>query len=189
MLKQFLLTAGLAAALFAQAPPSPTPFNGTLVSSSNDSVTIKDKEGKTVVVQMAPGWTVSKNRKGDAAAVKAGDFVATANTIVDASTGKATELRVLEPGYRPENGTHGIVGSPNMMTHGTVASAKKTGDDVELTVISPDGSRRIIVPAGVGVTVSDLLDRTALKPGVGVSGVTRKGDDGVYRAGRVTVAN
>jgi hypothetical protein len=70
------------------------------VSFNDDSATLKDKDGRTLVVQMTPGWTVAVNRVGDAAAIKPGNFVATANTVVDAGTGKSTELRVLEPGYR-----------------------------------------------------------------------------------------
>ena len=176
------------AASFAQAPPSPTPVSGTVVSFNDDSVTLKDKEGKTVVVQMTPGWTVSVLRVGDAGAIKPGNFVATANAAVDAGAGKSTELRVLEPGYRPEEGTHGVEGSANMMTHGTVASALRTSEGVELNVTYPGGSRRIIVPPGVTVTFSDLQDRSTLKPGIAVSSVTRKGPDGIPRAGRLVLS-
>ena len=74
------------------------------------------------------------------------------------------------------------------MTHGTVASADKTSAGMELNVTWPDGSRRIIVPSDITVTFFDPLDRKTLKPGASVSGVTRKGTDGVYRAGRLVVA-
>ena len=83
------------------------------MSASDGSVTLKDKEGKTVVIQMTAGWTVSIARMADAGGIKPGSFVATANALVDANSGKSTELRVLEPGYRPEEGTHGMVGSAN----------------------------------------------------------------------------
>lgn len=184
----FVAFLAASAAMFAQAPPSPTPFSGTVVSFNDESVTLKDKTGKTIVVQMTPGWTVSVARVGDAATIKPGNFVATANVALDPGSGKSTELRVLEPGYRPEEGTHGIEGSPNMMTHGTVAAASKTSAGVELNVTYPGGSRRIIIPADVTVTFSDPQDRTVLKPGVAVSSVTRKGDDGIPRAGRLVLA-
>jgi len=54
---------------------------------------------------MTAGWTASIPRVVDAATVKPGAFVATANAVIDPNSGKATELRVLEPGYRPEEGT------------------------------------------------------------------------------------
>jgi hypothetical protein len=112
--------------------------------------------------------------------------VATTNIPQDDKSGKSTELRVLEPGYRPEEGTHAVSPSnPNMMTHGTVKSIVKTAEGVELEVTYPSGSRHIVVPSGVPVTVSDPLNRSVLKPGVAVSGVTRTGPDGVPRASRL----
>jgi hypothetical protein len=106
---------------------------------------------------------------------------------LDDESGKSTELRVLEPGYRPEEGTHGM-GGANIMTHGTVASAARTDAGVELQVTYPGGSRRIVIPSDVTVTFFDLQDRSTLKPGVSVSGVTRKGPDGVPVAGRLVLS-
>ena len=171
----------------AQGPPPPSGFAGTLISFSETAATLKDKEGKTIVVQMTPDWTVSVARIGDAAAIKPGSFVATANTVIDGDSGKSTELRVLEPGYRPEEGTHAMGNSNTMMTHGTVESAAKSPAGVELKVTYPGGSRRIVIPPDVTVTYFDLKDRKELTAGVSVSGVTRKGSDGVARAGRLVL--
>ncbi len=191
MFKTMILLAATLAIPFAtvaQGPPPPTGFSGTLVSYNDDTATLNDKDGKAVVIHMTPGWTVSIARVGDAAAIKPGSFVATANTVVDENSGKSTELRVLEPGYKPEEGTHGMGGSTNMMTHGTVASATRTPAGVELNVTYPNGSRRIIIPSDVTVTYFDLQDRKLLKPGMSVSGVTRKGADGVSQAGRLVLS-
>jgi hypothetical protein len=190
--KPLLLTAVLAipALNFAQAPMPPHAFSGIMVSVDSDSVTLQNTDGKTLVVQMTAGWTVSVNRVVDADAIKPGNFVATTNTPVDANTGKSIELRILEPGYRPEEGTHAV--SPtnsNMMTHGTVKSSTRTDAGVELEVVYPNGSRHIIVPPDVPVTFSDPLDRAELKPGVAVGGVTRPGPDGVPRASRLQLSN
>jgi hypothetical protein len=139
---------------------------------------------------MTSGWTVSVNRTADASAIKPGAFVATTNTPLDDKSGRSTELRVLEPGYRPEEGTHAVSPSnPNMMTHGTVKSAVRTAEGMELEVTYPSGSRRIVVPAGVPIIVSDPLDRSVLKQGVAVSGVTRPGPDGIPRASRLQLVN
>jgi hypothetical protein len=173
----------------AQAPAPPHGFSGTLVSVAGDSVTLRDRDGKTLVVQMTPGWTVSVNRKVDADAIKAGSFVATQNVPVDANTGKSTEVRILEPGYRPEEGTHAVSATnPNMMTHGTVKSATKAAEGVELEVTYPNGSRHLLVAPGVPVTLSDPLDHSVLKPGVAVGGVTRPGPDGVEHASRLQLS-
>jgi ribosomal protein S11 len=168
-----------------QAPP--VGHAGALVAYTDDSVTLKDKEGREVVVAMTPGWTVSRPRSLPAAAVKPGDFVAAANKVVDEHTGQAVELRIMEPGYRPEYGTHIMAQSGNAMTHGTVGSARPTAAGVELEVGYPGGGRRLILPAGMQVTDYELLGRGVLKPGTRVSAVVREGEDGVARAGRLTL--
>jgi hypothetical protein len=174
---------------FAQAAAPPHGFAGAVVSVDGNTVTLQDKDGKNFTVEMTPGWTVSVNRKADASAIKPGDFVATQNVPVDDNTGKSTEVRVLEPGYEPEHGTHAVSATnSNMMTHGAVKAVTKTDAGVELEVTYPGGSRRIVVQDGVPVTVSDPLDRSALKPGVAVSGVTRPGADGIPRASRLQPA-
>lgn len=175
---------------FAQAVTPPHPFNGAIVSVDGDNVMLQDKDGKNFTLEMTQGWTVSGNRKVDPDAIKPGNFVATANVPVSASTGRSTELRILEPGYRPEEGTHAVSATDsNMMTHGTVKSANKTDAGVELEVTYPGGSRLILVPPTVPVTISDPLDRSVLKPGVMVGGVTRTGPDGIPRASRLQLPN
>lgn len=180
----------LPALAFAQAVTPPHPFNGTIVSVDGDTVTLQGKDGNNFTVQMTPGWTVSVVRKADLDAIKRGDFVATANVPVSPSTGRSIELRILEPGYRPEEGTHAV--SPtdaNMMTHGTVKSVEKNEAGVYLEVTYPDGQRHILVPPNAPVTISDPLDKSVLKPGTAVGGVTRTGADGVARASRLQLAN
>jgi hypothetical protein len=189
-LLKFTALIALPAIAFGQAVTPPHPFNGTIVSVDGDNVSLQDKDGKPFTVQMTPGWTVSVVRKVDADAIKPGSFVATANVPVSATTGRSTELRILEPGYRPEEGTHAV--SPtdsNMMTHGTVKSVSKTEAGVEIEVTYPDGKRNLLVPPNVPVTISDPLDKSVLKPGVAVGSVTRTGPDGVPRASRLQLSN
>lgn len=170
----------------AQAPAPPTRFAGTIVSVSGDTVTLADKGGKPFIVSMTPGWTVSSNRTGQLEDLKPGEFIASANAPVDASTGKSTEVRILEPGYRPEQGTHPVSSTnSNMMTHGTVTAVHRTSDGLDVEVTYPNGSRHLLVSSGTPVTVSDPKDRASLKPGLPVEGVTRTEPDGVLRASRI----
>jgi len=180
----------LVAASVANAQNPPKGFSGTIVSVAGDSVTLQDKDGKELVVQMTPGWTVSVNKPLDADAIKPGSFIATTNTVVTPSTGRSTEVRILEPGYRPEEGTHAVSPTnPNMMTHGTVKTVSATDAGVELEVTYPGGSRFLLVPPNVPVTLSEPLDKSVLKPGVAVSSVTRTGADGVERASRLQLVS
>ena len=187
---KFALLLALPALASAQAVTPPHPFNGTIVSVAGDTVTLQGKDGQNFTVQMTPGWTVSVNRKVDADAIKTGSFIATTNVPVTARTGRSTEVRILEPGYKPEEGTHAVSQTDaNMMTHGTVKSVTKTDAGLELEVTYPDGSRMLLVPPDAPITLSDPLDKTALKPGTAVGGVTRTGADGVPRASRLQLAN
>ena len=181
-----LPAAAFAQQLQVQAPP--TGFNGEIVKYADESVTLRDKDGKEVTVAMTRGWTVSRPVKKPSTAIKKGDFVATANKVVDDRTGESTELRIMEPGYRPEYGTHLMAQGGNAMTHGTVDKASRTGKGVELDVSYPGGSRHLIVPGDMQITDYELLDRKVLKPGTRVGAVARKGDDGVLRAGRLTLS-
>jgi hypothetical protein len=177
--------ATLAQDMKVQAPP--VGYAGALLAYTDDNVTLKDKEGRELVVAMTPGWTVSRPRSLPATAVKPGDFVATANKVVDEHTGQAVELRIMEPGYRPEYGTHIMAQSGNAMTHGTVNAVRQTAAGVELEVGYPGGSRHLILPGAMKITEYEPLKREVLKPGTRVSAVVRKGDDGVSRAGRLTL--
>jgi hypothetical protein len=195
MFKRLVLGAAfltLSTVTLAQQVPQPPPvgFSGALIEYSDTSVTLKDKQGKVITVAMTPGWFVSSARELNADAIKAGNFVASANTNVNANTGQAKELRIFEPGYRPEEGTHLMQGQANTsMTHGTVKTITKGADGAELEVVYTDGSRHLIVPSDVKVTGYDVYDRGTLKPGIRVSAVARKGIDGILRAGRLTVAS
>ncbi|MCS0631158.1 hypothetical protein NX786_17635 [Telluria mixta] len=178
-------SAALAQPLQVQAPP--TGFSGELVSYTDDSVTLTDKDGRQVVVAMTPGWSVSRPRSLPATALKPGDFVATANKVVDERTGQSTELRIMEPGYRPEYGTHLMARSGTAMTHGTVGNVRQTAAGVELDVAYPGGARHLILADGMTITGYEPLARGVLKPGTRVSAVVRKGEDGIPRAGRLTL--
>lgn len=168
------------------APVPPKGFTGTIVSVDGDNITLQNKDGQNFSVQMTPGWSVSANRKGTPDDIKPGDFIATTNVPVTANAGRSTEVRILEPGYRPEEGTHAVSATDsNMMTHGMVKSADKNDAGVELQITYPGGSRLILVPQDAPVVISDPLDKSVLKPGVAVSGVTRAGIDGVPRASRL----
>lgn len=75
-----------------------------------------------------------------------------------------------------------------MMAHASVKSVSRTSNGVEIDVVWHDGSRRIIVPDNASVIVSDPFDRSILKPGQLVTGVTRPGADSILRAGRLQLA-
>jgi hypothetical protein len=157
-----------------------------LVSASEDNVVLKLKDGQVVTVAMTKGWPVGTARSVKVDAVKRDDFVATTNADIDAGSGRANELRIFEPGYRPEIGTHPMPQPKTSMTHGTVSTTTPTPDGGrELLITYPNGSRRVLVGPDVKVTAYDLQPRSLAKPGAMVNAITRKDSDGVPRAGRL----
>ena len=170
----------------AQVPESPVGYTGSLVSAGDDNVVLTMKDGKTVTVAMTKGWTVGTARSVKVDAVKRDDFIATINVDIDAGSGRANELRIFEPGYRPEIGTHAMPQPHTSITHGTVSTTTPTPDGGrELLITYPNGSRRVMVGPDVKVTAYDLQPRSLAKPGSMVNAITRKDADGVPRAGRL----
>ncbi len=172
----------------AQPFEAPRGVSGAIVSVADDTVVLKPQAGATVTVAMTTGWTVVVVRPVGHDAIKPGAFVASANQGVDDQTGRASELRIFEPGYEPEHGTHAIgAGRTGLMTHGAVTKVVETAAGTEVDVTYAGGSRHLIVPADVPVYESFVVDRARAAPGVEVGAVTRKGDDGIWRASRLTL--
>ena len=196
MFKPLILAIGLAAApvlALAQSatpagPPAFTRYAGTVTAVAADHLTVKDKDGKTSDVPLSRTWTAVAARPVDIEAIKPGSFVATANTDIDATTGKSIELRVFEPGNKGGEGSFPMAQPHTTMTNATVQTVTKGAQGRELVVAYPGGTRHIIVPPDVQVIGNFPIDRDSIKPGDEISAFGVKGDDGVARATRVQVA-
>ena len=194
MSKPFALAAltasacALASAVLAQAPPAFTRYAGTVTAVAADHLTIKDKDGQVSDVPLARTWTAVGTHPVDIEAIKPGSFVATANTDIDADTGKSIEVRVFEPGNTLGEGSRPMAQPHTTMTNATVQTVTKGAQGRELVVSYPGGTRHIIVPPDVQVIGNFPIDRDSIKPGDEISAFGVKGDDGVARATRVQVA-
>ena len=166
---------------------APVPYRGSVVSVGSTSLRLRTDEG-VVEVPMMSGWTAAAARRGDAAAIRAGDFIASASVDTGASSGRAREVRVLEPGYRPEFNSHAMDQPGLTMTHAVVVSSQPAPEGQWLVVEFPGGARRILVPPGTPVTLYTAVDRKLVAPDVRVSLVTRVSADGVARSSRVVLA-
>jgi hypothetical protein len=193
MFKPLILAAGLAAApalALAQpaAPPAFTRYAGTVTAVAEDHLTIRAQNGQTVEASLSPTWTAVATRPVDIEAIKPGSFVATANTNIDANTGKSIELRIFEPGNKGGEGSRPMAQPNTTMTNATVQTVTKGAEGRELVVTYPGGERHIIVPPDVQVVGNFPIDRDSIKPGDEVTAIAVKGDDGVARVNRVQVA-
>lgn len=173
-------------ARIVQAPPKGV--SGIIVAVAEDHVIVKQKDGKAIEVVMTPRWTISTLRTAPFSELAIGDFIGSASYDLGPEFGRANELRIFEPGYRPEYGTHAIATPSTSMTHGFVFGIKKRHDGHVIEVAYPEGRRLILVPDALPITVSDPLPRSAATPGQDVSLVMRPGVDGIYRASRLVIA-
>ncbi len=171
----------------AGAPPAFTRYAGMVTAVAADHLTVKDKDGKVSDVPLAKTWTAVATHPVDIEAIKPGSFVATANTDIDANTGKSIELRVFEPGSKLGEGSRPMAQPHTTMTNATVQTVTKGAQGRELVVTYPGGARHIVVPPDVQVIGSFPVDRDSIKPGDEISAFGVKGDDGVARATRVQV--
>ncbi|MGZ5984896.1 MAG: hypothetical protein ACXWK7_08155 [Caulobacteraceae bacterium] len=199
MSKLLILVAGLAAApalALAQPAPAPAPgappaftrYAGTVTAVAADHLTLKQADGKIVEAPLSRTWTAVAVRPVDIETIKPGSFVATANTDIDANTGKSIELRIFEPGNKGGEGSRPMAQPNTTMTNATVQTVTKGAQGRELVVAYPGGTRHIIVPPDVQVIGNFPIDRDSVKPGDEVTALGVKGDDGVARATRVQVA-
>jgi hypothetical protein len=200
MTKPFILAIALAAASAltisakAQAPRAGGPpanftrYAGTVTAVTSDHLTIKQQDGATAEVPLATTWTAVATRPVDIEAIKPGSFVATANTNIDANTGKSIELRVFEPGNNGGGGSFAMAQPNTTMTNATVQTVTKGAQGRELVVTYPGGTRHIIVPPNVQVIGNFPVDRQSIKAGDEISAFGVKGADGVARVTRVQVA-
>lgn len=182
-----LAFAPLAYAQTPAAPPALVRYAGVVIAVADDSLTIKDKDGATVVVPLARAWTVVATHPIDIEAIKPGSFVATANTNIDADTGKSIELRVFEPGNKGGEGSRPMAQPNTTMTNATVTTVTKGAVGRELDVAYPGGTRHIIVPPEVQVIGYTPVDRDRVKPGVTIAAAAAKGEDGVARVARLQI--
>jgi hypothetical protein len=166
----------------------PRGVSGTVVSLAEESVVLKQADGATKTVAMTKGWTVGKLRKAMIDELRLGDFIGSANADLGPDSGRANELRVFEPGYQPEYGTHAIATAGTSMTHGFVFDIAKRAEGTLLDIAYPGGHRAVLVAQAMSITITDLQPRASAAPGVAVSAVTRAGSDGVHRASRLVLA-
>lgn len=190
MLRQLALivgVSGLAGAALAQAPSGIIRIGGVVTAVAPNSVTVRGPDGKVTVLPLALTWTVVKTRPVDIEAIKPGSFVATANTNIDAGSGKSIELRMFEPGSHLGEGSRPMAQANTTMTNGTVQTVKKGSGGRELDVSYPGGVRHIVVPPDVQVIGSFPADRSEVKPGVTISAIAAKGPDGNPLGTRISI--
>ena len=182
-----LLLAALAVPAFAQAPQgTPTNIRGKVAKLDGTNLTVKTREGPTVMVALAPNAGVRSLEKKKLSDIKAGDYVA--STSMPGKDGKlhAVEIHYLPPAA-PELQIPYDYKPGSVMTNAHVTGIAKATTGTTLTMTYKGSTADIVVdPKTVIVTTADasLAD---VKPGKAVFLRAVKGADGAITANNVTV--
>ena len=119
---------------------------GTITSLDGDVLSVKTREGKDVMIQLAPDAQVATTKKVSAAEFKPGSYVGV--TSLKGSDGRLVAKRVHALGPQVPQMHDAWDGIPDsMMTNSNITSITKAGSGNELTLTNKDGEQKILVNA------------------------------------------
>ena len=184
------LVAALAAtAALAQAPQT-VHLRGVIEKVDGNSVTAKSDKGDELKLNLADKMLVVAVVKASLADIKDGDFIGSGAMPQPDGSQKAIEVHIFAEsmrgtgeGFRPWDG------APNStMTNGTVGNAVTGVDGPVITVKYKDGEKKIMVTPEVPIVRYEVVDLSALKPGVAFSVLAAmKQPDGSFNISRINV--
>jgi hypothetical protein len=153
---------------------------GVVAAVSANSVTVTDRDGKPVVVALAPNWTVAVLKPISADAIVPGSFIGTTEMPQADGTGVSLEVHVFPPGVKMGEGHYPWDLQPGaMMTNGTVGTVKAVGAGRALDVTYPSGTRHVVVPAGAPIVqITPGGAQSLIQAGVSVFLVAAPGPGG-----------
>ncbi len=178
----------LALPAFAQNPPEGTPIyvRGTVDKLDGQALSVKERDGQTVAVKLAPDATVVTLVKKSVADIKPGDFVA--STGLKGKDGKlhAIEARIM-PKPTPDGGRQYAwdLLPDSIMTNATVGTVTKVSDGAVLHVTFKGGESEYTIGPDVPVLATAPGDMSLVKPGAAVFVIARKHPDGSVTSGRI----
>jgi Cu/Ag efflux protein CusF len=184
------LVAALAAtAALAQAPQT-VHLRGVIEKVDGNSVTAKSDKGDELKLNLADKMLVVAVVKASLADIKDGDFIGSGAMPQPDGSQKAIEVHIFAEsmrgtgeGFRPWDG------APNStMTNGTVGNTVTGVDGPVITVKYKDGEKKIMVTPDVPIVRYEVVDLSALKPGVAFSVLAAmKQPDGSFNISRINV--
>ncbi|MDE1991276.1 MAG: hypothetical protein KGI75_02185 [Rhizobiaceae bacterium] len=162
---------------------------GTIESLDGDTLKVKTKDGKDLMVMLKSGWGVTGVDKASAADIKAGDFVGIANEPTASGVAGAIEVVIFPAAMKGTGeGDRPWDSKPNSsMTNATVANAVKSVNGPTLTLTYKGGEKKINIPDGTPVVTLVSATKDDLKAGAGVFITGESSGDGMVSTDRVAV--
>ena len=186
----FALVAALAAtAALAQAPQT-VRLHGVIEKVDGNKVTAKSDKGDALTLNLADKMLVVAVVKASLADIKDGSYIGSGAMPQPDGSQKAIEVHIFADSMRGTGeGFKPWDGAPNgTMTNGTVGNTVTGVDGPVITVKYKDGDKKIIVTPDVPIVRYEVVDLSALKPGVAFSVLAAvKTPDGSYDIKRINV--
>ena len=184
-----LVAAFAATAALAQAPQN-VRLRGVIEKVDGNKVTAKSDKGDALTLNLADKILVVAVVKASLADIKDGAYIGSGAMPQPDGSQKAIEVHIFAEsmrgtgeGFRPWDG------APNStMTNGTAGATVTGVDGPVITVKYKDGDKKIIVTPDVPIVRYEVVDLSALKPGVAFSVLAAvKAPDGSYDIKRINV--
>ncbi|NKK80674.1 hypothetical protein [Rhizobium leguminosarum] len=142
-------------------------IRGSIVAYSGSALKVKTREGETVDVTLADGWTLASVANAAVTDIKPGDFVGIASLPREGGGDGALEVLIFPPAMKGAGeGNYGWDLKPNSsMTNATVADAVKGVDGRTVTVSYHGKEKKISIPDGTPVVTIAPATKDDLVPG------------------------
>jgi len=162
---------------------------GVVESLSGDTLKVKSRDGKDVMIMLKSGWSVNGIVKADVSDIKPGDFVGIASMPTDSGVNGALEVLIFPAAMKGTGeGDYGWDLKPkSSMTNATVASAVTSVNGPTLTLTYKGGEKKISIPPGTPVVTIAPATKADIKAGAGVIINGTTGSDNMVEADRVVV--
>ena len=190
MLRVAVLIASLLAAdVTVAAAQNQVRIRGTLESATEQAMTIKSRDGQTVIVTLAPSLVVVAVSKAALGDIKSGSFVGAAALQQPDGTFKAQEVVVFPEAMRGTGEGHypWDLSPGSTMTNAAVDALVSGNDGTALTLKHKDGEVKVVVPRNAPIVTLGPGDKKLLVPGAGVFVPASRAADGALTTGRVLV--
>ena len=178
----------VAAAVAQQAPP--VRLRGTIEKVDGNNLTIKARDGSTVMVKLADNARVTAMVKAQLSDIKQGSFIGVTAMPQPDGSQKALEVHIFPEEMRGTGEGHRPYNIPNStMTNGTAAGATVAGVDGSAMIVKyKDGEKKIVVPPGVPIVRYEIGSSGDLKPGAHFTVLSAvKKPDGTFETNRINV--
>lgn len=162
---------------------------GSIINLDGQTLNVKAREGDTVSVTLADGWTVSTVVRASIADIKPGDFLGIASLPRSAGGDGALEVLIFPPAMKgtSEGSFAWDLKPSSTMTNATVARSVKEVDGHSVTLTYQGNEKTIAIAPETPIVTFGPATPADLKPGAAVFINGEKNAAGSISARRVVV--